>query len=74
MRLLAVERGQISPQVDLGAMASALRGPLYFRRWFTRDSIDARFMNFVVRGCMAAVAAGSQSGPDAPLPPEPPNA
>jgi AcrR family transcriptional regulator len=54
----AVERGQISPDVDINVMASALRGPLYFRRWFTREPINAPFIEFVVRGVIAAVDAG----------------
>ncbi len=51
----AVERGELSPTVDISAMASALRGPLYFRRWFTREPIDEPFIAFVVRGAMAGV-------------------
>ncbi len=54
----AVERGQLPPDVDIGAMASALRGPLYFRRWFTREPIDAPFIDLVVRGATAGVDAG----------------
>ncbi len=53
----AVERGQISPDADTSAMASALRGPLYFRRWFTREPIDGPFIDLVVRGVMAGVDA-----------------
>lgn len=53
----AVERGQISPDTDTSAMASALRGPLYFRRWFTREPIDGPFIDLVVRGVMAGVDA-----------------
>jgi len=54
----AVERGQIAPGVDISAMASALRGPLYFRRWFTREPINAPFIDLVVRGGLAGVDAG----------------
>ncbi len=56
----ALERGQISPDADTSAMASALRGPLYFRRWFTREPIDGPFIDLVVRGVMASVAARCQ--------------
>lgn len=51
----AVEREQISPEADTSAMASALRGPLYFRRWFTLEPIDGPFIDLVVRGVMAGV-------------------
>lgn len=53
----AVKRGQISPDADTRAMASALRGPLYFRRWFTREPIDVPFIDLVVRSVMAGVDA-----------------
>lgn len=53
----AVARGELSPEVDISAMASALRGPLYFRRWFTREPIDGPFVDLVVRGVMAGVAS-----------------
>lgn len=51
-----VERGEISSDVDISTMASALRGPLYFRRWFTREPIDGAFIDLVVRGVLAGVA------------------
>ena len=53
----AVEREQLPPEADTNAMASALRGPLYFRRWFTREPIDGPFIDLVVRGVMAGVDA-----------------
>ncbi|MEO6998652.1 MAG: TetR/AcrR family transcriptional regulator [Terracoccus sp.] len=53
----AVERGQVSPDADISAMASALRGPLYFRRWFSREPIDGPFIDLVVRGVLAGVDA-----------------
>jgi hypothetical protein len=53
----AVERGQLPPDADTNAMASALRGPLYLRRWFTREPIDGHFIDLVVRGVMAGSAA-----------------
>lgn len=54
----AVGRGQLSPDADLDAMAAALRGPLYFRRWFTREPVDAPFVDLVVRGVLAGAGAG----------------
>src|SRR5580704_14952762 len=51
----AVLRGEISPEVDLSAIAAALRGPLYFRRWFSRDPIDDSFVNLIVQSVLAGV-------------------
>jgi AcrR family transcriptional regulator len=51
----AVLRGEIPPEVDLSAIAAALRGPLYFRRWFSRDPIDDSFVNLIVQSVLAGV-------------------
>ena len=70
----AVERGQLSPEADISALASALRGPLYFRRWFTREPIDASFIDLVLRGTLAGVGARAEAAPDVQAAPAPPNA
>ena len=51
----AALRGEIRPEVDLSAIAAALRGPLYFRRWFSRDPINDSFVNLIVRSVLAGV-------------------
>jgi AcrR family transcriptional regulator len=51
----AVRRGEIPPDADLGAIAAALRGPLYYRRWFSREPIDDAFVDLVVRGVLAGL-------------------
>src|ERR1700722_537127 len=48
-------RGEIPPETDLDAIAAALRGPLYFRRWFSREPIDDRFVDLIVQGVLAGV-------------------
>lgn len=53
----AVHRGDLPPDSDLDALAAALRGPLYFRRWFTREPVDAAFVDLVVRVVLAGVGA-----------------
>jgi AcrR family transcriptional regulator len=55
----AVLRGEIPPDVDLAAIAAALRGPLYFRRWFSRDPLDDRFVNLIAQSVLAAIARRS---------------
>ena len=54
----AALRGEISPDIDLSAMAAALRGPLYFRRWFSRDPINDSFVNLIVQTVLAGVRRG----------------
>ncbi|OHU93200.1 TetR/AcrR family transcriptional regulator [Mycobacterium talmoniae] len=45
----AVDRGQIPATADLARIISALIGPLYYRRWFSREPIDDGFVAAVVR-------------------------
>ena len=51
----AALRGEIPPEADLSAIAAALRGPLYFRRWFSREPIDDSFVDLIVQGVLAGV-------------------
>jgi AcrR family transcriptional regulator len=45
----AGRRGEILLTADHDAIAAALLGPLFYRRWFSREEIDAKFVEFVVR-------------------------
>ena len=47
-------RGQIPPEADLSAIAAALLGPLYFRRWFSREPINDSFVDLIIQGALAA--------------------
>ncbi|MCL3837053.1 TetR/AcrR family transcriptional regulator [Aeromicrobium duanguangcaii] len=51
----AVDRGELPADADISALAAALRGPLYFRRWFTREPLDPPFVDLVVRGVLAGL-------------------
>jgi AcrR family transcriptional regulator len=44
----AKRNGEISPSVDSATMIAALIGPLFYRRWFSRESLDASFVKDVV--------------------------
>jgi AcrR family transcriptional regulator len=44
----AVERGLIPAGTDPAGMISALIGPLYYRRWFSREPIDDQFVQTIV--------------------------
>jgi AcrR family transcriptional regulator len=44
----AVERGQLPKTTDSSQLISALIGPLYYRRWFTREPTDDRFVETLV--------------------------
>src|SRR5579862_4894117 len=45
----AKRNGEISRNVDSAAMIAALIGPLFYRRWFSRESLDATVVKDVVR-------------------------
>jgi len=51
----AATRGQIPPAADRNAIAAALLGPLFYRRWFSREQIDAEFMELIIRSAIAGL-------------------
>jgi AcrR family transcriptional regulator len=44
----AAERGLVPTGTDPSGMISALIGPLYYRRWFSREPIDDQFVQTIV--------------------------
>ena len=50
----AALRGEIPSAADRDAIAAALLGPLFYRRWFSREKIDATFLEIVV-GTLASL-------------------
>jgi AcrR family transcriptional regulator len=50
----AIARGELPAETDVSAVISALVGPLFYRRWFSRGPIDATFVHQLV----ATVASG----------------
>lgn len=51
----AALRGEIPPAADRNAVAAALLGPLFYRRWFSREPIDAEFVEMIIRGAIAGL-------------------
>jgi AcrR family transcriptional regulator len=51
----AVERGELSESTDVSTMVSGLVGPLYYRRWFSREPIDDGFAVRITRGVLGNV-------------------
>ena len=48
-------RGEIPPAADGNAIAAALLGPLFYRRWFSREQIDAEFVETIIRNAIAGL-------------------
>jgi AcrR family transcriptional regulator len=42
-------RGEVPPARDGATMVAELVGPLFYRRWFSREPLDVRFVKSVVR-------------------------
>jgi AcrR family transcriptional regulator len=63
----AALRGEIPSAADRNAIAAALLGPLFYRRWFSREQIDAEFVETIIRSAIAGLrqdlATRSESGP-----------
>jgi hypothetical protein len=51
----AAIRGQIPPAADRNAIAAALLGPLFYRRWFSREQIDTEFVEMIIRSAIAGL-------------------
>jgi AcrR family transcriptional regulator len=58
----AALRGEIPSTSDRNAMAAALLGPLFYRRWFSREQIDAEFVDLII----GSAIAGLQRDPPSP--------
>jgi AcrR family transcriptional regulator len=49
----AAGRGEIPARADRSTMIAALLGPLFYRRWFSREPIDDRFVKTIVRNVIS---------------------
>jgi hypothetical protein len=49
----AQERGELSPEQDATEITAAIAGPLFYRRWFSRQSIDPAFVRRIVNRAIA---------------------
>ena len=50
----AAGRGEIAATVDRSAMIAGLMGPLFYRRWFSREPIDERFVKRTVTNVISS--------------------
>ena len=47
--LRAQRRGELAKEIDPGTMAATLLGPLFYRRWFSREPIGKAFTRALIR-------------------------
>lgn len=51
--LRAQHRGELARQIDPDTLVATLIGPLFYRRWFSREPIDRAFTNLLIRQATA---------------------
>ena len=51
----AATNGELPAAIDRDAMVSALIGPLYYRRWFSRERIDEPFIQAIVTNVLSGL-------------------
>lgn len=45
----AIGRGELPDETDVAALTAALIGPLFFRRWFSREPLTEAFVREIIR-------------------------
>ena len=48
----ARDRGDLAPERGPSDLAAVIAGPLFYRRWFSRESLDPPFVRRVVQGAL----------------------
>jgi AcrR family transcriptional regulator len=49
-------KGEIPSKIDASMMVAELVGPLFYRRWFSREALDDKFVKSVIRNVMCGQA------------------
>jgi AcrR family transcriptional regulator len=50
----AAGRGELSAHADVSTIVAALLGPLFYRRWFSREPIDDQFVKAIIKRVLAS--------------------
>jgi AcrR family transcriptional regulator len=60
----AADRGEIAATADRPTMIAGLMGPLFYRRWFSREPIDEQFVKRIVRNVISNQRTTDDPRPD----------
>jgi AcrR family transcriptional regulator len=60
----AADRGEIAATADRPTMIAGLMGPLFYRRWFSREPIDEQFVKSIVRNVISNQRTTDDPRPD----------
>jgi AcrR family transcriptional regulator len=61
----AADRGELATAADRSTMIASLLGPLFYRRWFSREAIDDQFIETITRNVISTQRTTNDSRPDA---------
>jgi AcrR family transcriptional regulator len=61
----AAGNGEIAATADRSTMVAGLMGPLFYRRWFSREPIDDQFIRTTASNVISRQQTADDSGPDA---------
>ncbi|WP_218831561.1 TetR-like C-terminal domain-containing protein [Bordetella genomosp. 9] len=50
----AKDRGEVQPEKSAAEVTAAVVGPLFYRRWFSKEAIDDRFIENTIDGAVKA--------------------
>jgi hypothetical protein len=53
----AAGKGEIAATADRSTMIAGVMGPLFYRRWFSREPIDEQFVKRIVRNVLSSQRA-----------------
>jgi len=54
----AQARGELGPNFDVSDLTAAIAGPLFYRRWFSRQELDEAFVRRVVERALGCDSSG----------------
>lgn len=54
----AKQRGELAPNRDAATLVSVIVGPLFYRRWFSKEAIDGAFVTYVVSQALRPSGSG----------------
>jgi AcrR family transcriptional regulator len=60
----AAGRGELTTAADRSTMIAALLGPLFYRRWFSREPIDDQFIKTIARNVISPQLPTDDSRPE----------
>jgi len=48
-------RGELSSKLDVPTLVACIVGPLFYRRWYSREAIDEKFINSVLAKALGSI-------------------